>query len=82
MANTKKKKTQHKELAANYSFLLWDGLGFFGFSSNKLDRLTGKEVRWFDRFKNPIWLALNFTTIVIIMTFLAHQLNNIGGNLS
>ena len=37
-------------------FLLWDDNVFFGFAHYKLPRLKGIKPRWYDRFKNPIWL--------------------------
>ena len=33
-------------LIEHYALLIWDGLGFFGFSDTKLGRLRGKKVTW------------------------------------
>ena len=36
--------------------MLWDGIGFFGFTDYKLDRLEGKPPTYYDRFKNPYFM--------------------------
>jgi hypothetical protein len=49
-----------------YLWLMWDGVGFFGTSELKLDRLKGKEPRWYDPFKNMRWMALNLIIFAIV----------------
>ena len=58
-------------LFSSYVFLLWDGLGFFGFDLLKLERLKGKAPRWYDRFKNQRWLVLNLIITIVLTYFLA-----------
>ena len=60
------KKNGSCEMLAPYIFLLWDGLGFFGFSHNKIDRLKGKTPRWFDRFFNWKYMTVNIIFLSII----------------
>ena len=50
-------KDSLKDYLFNYIFLLWDGLGFFGFDDNKLERLKGKKPNWYDRFTNKRWVS-------------------------
>ena len=66
------------DVAVNYLYLLWDGLGFYGFDDNKLDRLKGVEPRWYDRFSNKRWLLANMTLYALVVYILAGQLNQFG----
>ena len=55
------------EQILTYIFLLWDGLGFFGFSHFKLPRLEGIPARWHDRFNSTAWyLQCSFPLVVLI----------------
>jgi hypothetical protein len=76
---TKKKQSEFCELFSTYIFLLWDGLGFFGFDDNKLDRLKGISVKWYDRFTNKRWIMFNVTSIIIFIAVLSRQLGGVGG---
>ena len=73
-----KKKMGCCEFFASYIFLLWDGLGFFGFDDNKLDRLRGKPPKWYDRFLNFRWILFNLTLTAIMVSILARQAGNVG----
>ena len=55
---------------STYLFLLWDGLGFFGFDDHKLKRLKGIQPKWYDRFKDKTWLAFNLTSVVVVIVIL------------
>jgi hypothetical protein len=59
MVTIRKSENNLKDYFYNYLFLLWDGLGFFGFDDNKLERLNGKKPKWYDRFSNKRWVLLN-----------------------
>ena len=61
-----------------YIFLLWDGLGFFGFDPTKIDRLKGKNARWYDRFFNGKYMALQILFTGIIVVFLIKEYGHIG----
>ena len=58
------------ELFTSYVYLLWDGLGFFGFDDNKLERVKGKEPRWYDRFVNKRWILFNLSIIAFVIVLL------------
>ena len=62
----KNQKSSCINICSNYSFLLWDGLGFFGFSDVKLNRLKGIKPRWFDRFTVKRWVVMN---LIIFLLF-------------
>ena len=64
----KKSRSSCWDLFTNYIFFLWDGLGFFGFDGNKLDRLKGIKPRWYDPFFNKGWI-LNKLIILAIMVY-------------
>ena len=53
-----------------YIFLLWDGLGFFGFANHKLTRLKGIKPRWYDKFKNKYWVGFNLSFLAIVTVVL------------
>jgi hypothetical protein len=77
------KKRSHKngkfcELFRTYLFLLWDGLGFFGFDDNKLNRLKGIPPKWHDRFMNKRWVLFNLTSISIVLIIIVGQLETLG----
>ena len=61
-----KSKTSCTKLLNEYLFFLWDGMGFFGFDDNKLDRLEGKKPRWYDPFFNKRWMFSNLILLAII----------------
>ena len=63
------------EMVMNYTFLLWDGIGFFGFDDNKLNRLKGQSVKWSDRFKNKRWIIFNLMAFILITFILITHLN-------
>ena len=58
--------------------LLWDGLGFFKFDDNKLERLKGIHVKWYDRFKNKRWIIFNFVAIILVVGIIVTHLNSLG----
>ena len=62
----------------SYIYLLWDGLGFFGFSDTKLNRLKGIKPRWYDRFLSKRWVAFNITSLVLVTYVLIEQLKILG----
>ena len=61
-----KSESNWKDYLTNYIFLIWDGLGFFGFDDNKLKRLTGKKPLWHDRFFNKRYVASQFILAVVL----------------
>ena len=56
--------------------MMWDGLGFFGFSDTKLERIKGKKVTWC----TPIlsWKSCPFLIVLIIFSIIIIKE---GGNL-
>ena len=73
-----KSKSNCKSYLTNYLFLLWDGLGFFGFDDNKLGRLEGKKPKWHDRFFNKRWLASNLILAAVLDYVLIGQYSTLG----
>ena len=66
------------EYLLNYIYLLWDGLGFFGFDDNKLARLKGKPARWYDRFVNKRWMIFNLSFLIFVLVILSKELKTLG----
>jgi hypothetical protein len=66
------------KIIENYTFLLWDGLGFFGFDDNKLDRLKGIPSKWYDRFKNKRWIIYNFLAVIVVVGIITNHLKELG----
>lgn len=62
-----KKQNLYCQLLKSYLFLMWDGLGFFGFDDNKLDRLKGRPPKWYDRFYNKRWIAAKIITLSFVL---------------
>ena len=61
------------------AFMMWDGLGFFGFEDRKVGRLEGKPVRYSDKFTNvtgtPIMVIGHIIGIIIIVNEAGNWLN-------
>ena len=57
---------------------MWDGLRFFSFDDNKLDRLQGRKVKWYDKLKNKRWMIANFIALIIIIGIIIDHLNRLG----
>jgi hypothetical protein len=58
------------EQFCGYGLFLWDGLGFFGFGTHKLNRLRGIKTTFFTRFENISWditTTLWLTCAIIIL---------------
>ena len=58
--------------------MMWDGLGFFGFSDTKLGRLRGKKVNWctpFLSWKNTPLLIIGLTVMMVIII---SEVDNLG----
>jgi len=54
------------EMFHDYSLMLWDGLGFFGFDNTKLARLRGQKVTFLTQFKSFWWMATSFITVFAV----------------
>ena len=69
---TEKPKYSCKDLFYEYSLLMWDGLGFFGFDDTKIARLRGAKVTFWTPFtskKQTVLLIISLiVTIYIIIT--------------
>jgi hypothetical protein len=77
MVDTPPKKS-YCDILKSYIFLLWDGLAFFGFSHNKIDRLKGKLPRWWDRFLNWKYMTVRIIFAGIILKFLIQEYGEVG----
>ena len=58
-----------------YGLLLWDGLGFFGFATSKLERLRGEKVTFLTPLTNVQFVLMNLilggAAIAIVLTEVA-----------
>jgi hypothetical protein len=68
--NFKNRKDTNIDYFKNYIFLLWDGLGFFGFDDNKLERLKGKKPKWYDKFSNKRWVVARLILSIVFINVL------------
>ena len=73
MVTITKSEDSYKDYLTTYIFLLWDGLGFFGFDDNKLERLKGRKPKWHDKFSNKRWITAQLIFISVIVSVLYHQ---------
>ena len=73
------KTTKNSKKSCCRSFLdtihvIWDGLGFFGTASHKLDRLRGIKPNWYDRFMDKTWLLLKgLITVILVAVLISHK---------
>jgi hypothetical protein len=67
-----------KNCCKNYLWLLWDGVGFFGATDLKLDRLKGIKPRWYDPFKNKRWMTLNLIVFLMVTIILKQSFETLG----
>ena len=75
---TRTNKQAWRSYLEQYLFLIWDGLGFFGYDNHKLNRLKGIKPKWYDKFLNPYWIFFNVTFIGIISVVLVQEYSNLG----
>ena len=73
-----KSNKKYCDYLTNYTYLLWDGLGFFGFDDNKLERLKGKNPKWYDRFSNKRWVVSNLIIGFFVIYVLSGQVELLG----
>jgi hypothetical protein len=59
-------------------WIMWDGVGFFGASELKLERLEGKKPRWYDRCKSMTWMSVNITMLCLIILVLTNGFSSLG----
>ena len=70
MTKKDKKKAACCQEVKQYSWYIWDGMGFFGSDSLKLDRLKGKEPKWTDAFLDGTWILTKIMIALIIIIIL------------
>ena len=63
---------------SQYALLMWDGLGFFGFSDTKLDRLKGKKVNWCTPILSWKTTPLLIIGIIAGLYIIITEVNNLG----
>jgi hypothetical protein len=78
MGGRTRKEETNKQLLYEYSLLLWDGLGFFGFDDTKLDRLNGKPVTFTSKFSSYKWIVMTVTAWVVVLAVLLTELGSLG----
>jgi hypothetical protein len=61
-----------------YLFILWDGLEFFGFSMEKLQRLRGKKASYCDKFTSKKKLASTMAMLTLIVYVVISEAKMIG----
>ena len=62
----------------SYLFLLWDGLGFFGFGNYKLPRLKGIKPKWSDKLTNWQWLLFSFSIVLVSGVVIVSSMSTLG----
>ena len=78
MSKTNENRISCCSMLNSFIFIMWDGLGFFGFDDVKLNRLRGIPPKWYDRFRNKRWILYNITVVVLVIYLFASQLGKIG----
>jgi hypothetical protein len=63
-----------KQYLVTYLFILWDGLGFFGFDDAKLERIRRKPAGWFDKFKSFKRMILLILGLIVLIYVLVTQI--------
>ena len=58
--------------------MMWDGLGFFGFSDTKLGRLQGKKVNWCTPFLSWFNTPLLIIGLTVMMVIIISEVDNLG----
>ena len=53
------------------AFLLWDGIGFFGFAFYKLDRLRGNPPGWVTKLKDGVFIVQNLL-VAAALAYIIH----------
>ena len=61
-----------------YLFLIFDGLKFFSFDDNKIERLKGKEIKCYDKLKNKRWVVFNSLALIVIVFIISDRLKELG----
>jgi hypothetical protein len=73
-----KKNALTKEIIREYMLMMWDGLGFFGFSETKLGRLKGKKVTWCTPFMSWSNTPLLFIGLAVMAAIIIMEVDNLG----
>ena len=71
-------KAESLNILKNFAYLLWDGLNFFGHDDNKLDRLKGKDPKWYDRFLNARWVLFRILLVAVLVVVFMGQYDLLG----
>ena len=58
--------------------MMWDGLGFFGTSDTKLDRIKGKKVNWCTPFLSWTTTPLLLVGFGITLLIITAEASNLG----
>lgn len=76
------KENSCKDIFMKYSFLIWDGLGFWGTDVTKLDRLKkGTYFRppgWFDHFKSFEYFVTSVIFLWVSISIIVYEANRVG----
>lgn len=67
LASIKSTEPTQKHILEKYSFMIWDGLQFFGFAFDKLPRLRGHKASFTDKFQDRKRIASIFMLLIIAM---------------
>ena len=67
-----------KQVISQYALLMWDGLGFFGFSDTKLGRLKGEKVNWCTPLISWKGTPILIISIIVGMIIVISEVNNLG----
>jgi len=74
----KENKDMKKAIFSEYALMMWDGLGFFGFSDTKLARLKGKKVTWLTPFLSWFNTPMLIIGLVVMGAIIVSEVGNLG----
>lgn len=58
---------------SSYALILWDGSGFFGLKTYKLDRIKGKKVGFLTKCMDAEFLVSNGAWLIVILYVLISE---------
>jgi hypothetical protein len=71
-------KPTNSEIFSQYMLMIWDGLGFFGFSDTKLDRFKGEKVTWYTPLKSWRSTPLAIIGLTVMIYIIVNESRNLG----
>ena len=67
-----------KDYFYEYSLLMWDGLGFFGFDDTKIARLRGVKVTFWTPFTSKKQTVILIISIIVAVNLILNEVKKLG----